>query len=370
MTINEKLKILHVSEIDNNFSKGTSVIIPQYVLYQKEIGHKVGLLNCNSTKLLKFDNIDNIFSKEDNKDFMVFEKFKPDIVIFHEVYKPSYIKIYKYCLKNNIPYVVIPHGCLTKKAQSNKKIKKVIGNFMLFNSFLKNAKFIQYLSENEYNMSILKKYKYFVMGNGVEDIPNINMYLKNNRNDNEFNIIYVGRYDYLIKGLDQLIFGCSLIKEEMIKNKIKINLYGIGSKDSENKILKDIIDNGLRDLIIFNGPVYGVEKRDLIIKNDAFIQVSRTEGQPLGVMEAMSLGMPLLISNGTGFGYIVKNNNCGIVTKCNAKNIGESILELYNLRNSLNKFSKNSYTYAIKNFSWKQISNLCIEKYYLIIKEK
>lgn len=370
MKINNKINILHISEIDNNLSKGTSVIIPQYVLHQKNTGHNVGLLNCNNVNLSKLNKLDNIFSKLDNENFMVFKKFNPDIVVFHEVYKPAYIKIYKFCLKNHIPYVVIPHGCLTKEAQNHKWLKKVIGNFVFFNNFLKNARFIQYLSENEYKMSALKNIRYFIIGNGVEDIPKNNMYFKTKKDNNIFNIVYVGRYDYLIKGLDQLILACSLIKKEMVNKKIKINLYGIGNEDSENNILNDIKDRGLDNLVIFNGPVYGLEKRKLIAKNDAFIQVSRTEGQPLGVMEAMSLGMPLIISKGTGFSMVVKNNECGVVTDCNAEKIAKAILKIYGIKNKLNELSEKSYIYAKKNFSWKHISNLCIDKYISIIKEK
>ena len=370
MKINNRISILHISEIDNDVSKGTSVIIPQYILSQKNTGHNVGLLNCNNINLSKLNKLDNIFSKSDNKNFMVLKEFKPDIVIFHEVYKPAYIKIYKFCLKNHIPYIVIPHGCLTKEAQNHKRLKKVIGNFLLFNNFLKNAKFIQYLNKNEYKMSTFKNINYFIMGNGVDGIPTSNMFLKTKKDDNIFNIIYVGRYDYLIKGLDQLILACSLIKKEMINKKIRLNLYGIGNEYSRNKILNAILDNTLDDLVIFNGPVYGSKKRKLIAKNNEFIQVSRTEGQPLGVMEAMSLGMPMIISNGTGFSRIVKNNKCGLVTDCSAKRISEAILEIYDMKHKLNDLSENSYTYAKKNFSWKCIANLCIDKYTSIIKEK
>lgn len=369
MNKNKKLNILHVSEIDNNLGKGTSVIIPQYVLYQSKTNNNVGLLNCNNIILKKLSNLSNIFVEKDNAKFGVLKKFKPDIVIFHEVYKPKYIKIYKFCLKNNIPYIIIPHGCLTERAQNNKKIKKIIGNLLLFNSFLKNAKFIQYLSENEYNMSKFKKNMFFILGNGVENIPNNNKYIESKKNINEFNMIYIGRYDYLIKGLDQLILACSLIKEEMVKKKIKINLYGDGEESSKIKILKNINNNDLKDLISFNGPIYGKEKKEQLIKNDVFIQVSRTEGQPLGVMEAMTLGMPLLISKSTGFGEIVKKNNCGIVTECDAKFISESIIKMYDKKNNMTELSKNSYNYSRENFSWENISDLSIKKYISIVKE-
>ena len=44
----------------------------------------------------------------------------PDLVVFEEVYKLEYIKLYNECLRKKIPYVVIPHGCLVEIEQRNK----------------------------------------------------------------------------------------------------------------------------------------------------------------------------------------------------------------------------------------------------------
>ena len=47
----------------------------------------------------------------------------PDLVIFNEVYKLKYIKLYRECLKRNLKYIVIPHGCLVYEAQKKHKLK-------------------------------------------------------------------------------------------------------------------------------------------------------------------------------------------------------------------------------------------------------
>lgn len=300
--------ILHVSEIDNDLSKGTSNIIPQYIMSQSKVINNIGLLNCNDIELKELAETNNIYKLYDNTDMKVIKEFKPSLLVFHEVYKPYYLKLYKYCLNNKIPYIIIPHGCLTKKAQKHKKIKKIAGNLLFFYDFINHAEYIQYLSQNESNETNFNKHNCYVLGNGIENIPNNNMYKKIRRTDkNGLNLIYVGRYDYLIKGLDQLIIACKLIKEEMIDKKIKILLYGTGDN---SKILKNIKKNELEQVIILNGAIFGEEKRKEIVQSDVFIQVSRTEAQPLGIMEAMTLGMPVLVSEGTGFSNIVETNEC------------------------------------------------------------
>lgn len=361
--------VMHVTEIDNDLSKGTSTIIPQYIISQKKVMDNVALLNCNNIKLEKLSKVNNIYKLDDNVNMDAVKNFKPSLLVFHEVYKPYYLKLYKYCLKNNIPYIIIPHGCLTIDAQNHKRIKKILGNTIFFNDFLKHAKYIQYLSKNEYDKTKFSKLNYYILGNGVDSIPQNNVYKETERNIQKgLNLIYVGRYDYLIKGLDKLILACLLIKGEMVRRNIKVNLFGIGDENSENIIKKNIKKYNLENIVLFNGPIYNLEKRKKILENDVFIQVSRTEGQPLGIMEAMSLGMPLLISDGTGFEKIVKDNQCGVTTKCDEKMISEAILNIYELKEKLEKFSDCSYQYAKKNFSWSYIAELSIKKYSQIIR--
>ena len=55
----------------------------------------------------------------------------------------------KELIKKKIPYVIIPHGSLSIKSQRHKYIKKKIGNFLIFNRFIKRANFIQCLSQRE-----------------------------------------------------------------------------------------------------------------------------------------------------------------------------------------------------------------------------
>lgn len=361
----KKIKVLHIAEIDNDAAKGTSAIIPDYVIEQKKSSElDVSFLNCNDTILNKLEGLDNIYMKKHNENMKVIDKVKPQIVVFHELYKPEYLKIYKYLIKKKIPYIIIPHGGMTKTAQNIKKYKKIPANCIFFNNFFKKAKAIQYLSDKEEENSKYRRLSSYVLGNGINDIPSKNLYLlsKNKRNNDELKLIYVGRYDYIIKGLDQLLEAMKSIKDDGYKN-IKLTLFGKGKEEDCNIIKKYIDDNKLEDIVSFNGPIFGEEKRKEILKHDIFIQVSRTEGQPLGVMEAMSLGMPVLLSEGTGYQKVVINNEIGVYTTTNKDKIYDSIIKIMNKKNSIMRYSANSYYFASMNYSWREINNLAIEKY-------
>lgn len=366
----KKIRVLHIAEIDNDVSKGTSKIVPEYIIEQNKSNElDISFLNCNNLIIPKLKNEKQIYSKKDNIEMKVIKDINPKLVVFHEIYKSEYLKIYKYLIKHNIPYIIIPHGGMTKSAQSKKKYKKIPANLLLFNRFFKNARAIQYLSETERNNTAFTKLNYYILGNGINDIPNKNLYLlKKQKKDNELlSLIYVGRYDYIIKGLDQLLVAMRLVKEKKYKN-IKLTLFGKGLDKDINLIKKNIFDNNLEELISFNGPIFGTEKRDELLKHDIFIQVSRTEGQPLGVMEAMSLGMPVILSEGTGFKEIIVECNNGNVVKTDGYSIFDGIIKTNKERRTFQSKSINSYKYAIDNYSWGNIINKTIKIYKKYIK--
>ena len=72
-----------------------------------------------------------------------------------------------------------------------------------------------------------------------------------------------------------------------------------------------INDYGINGLVHLRREVEGSEKESVLIGSDVFIQTSRFEGMPMGILEAMSYGIPVLITEGTTLGEYVKEYNGG-----------------------------------------------------------
>ena len=352
--------ILHIAYIRNTSYNGVSVVVPHHINTQSKYA-ETGLINIYKEKI---NGIENQF--EYDYDFKIKNLpspfNKPDIVVFHECYRIQYIKIYKELLKNNIPYVILPHGELAIGAQKKKRLKKFIANLLLFNRFIKKSKAIQCLSQNEYDNVRFKANK-IVSTNGVY-LPGET---KDSFRDSSLKFVYIGRLDPYHKGLDLLLDAIVEIKQTIVDNKVKFYLYG--PEYAANPILPELISSrNLSDIVLWMGPVDGKEKKKALLDSDIFIQTSRFEGMPMGILEALSYGVPCLATEGTNLTKEISKYDAGWVCETDSHSIALSIL---NAISDVDDF-KNKSIHAKKliedNFEWDKISHSAIVKYNDLLK--
>lgn len=357
------MKILHIADIKNPNGNGVAHAIKEYLKYEKKyckvalycLGSDIQIEDVRTYSNQKYKYLDELPDGFN----------KPDLIIFNEVYKKEFLKKYKECKKLKIPYIIIPHGCLVKEAQNSKKTKKIIANFLFFNKFISQASAIQFLNENEKDKTNFKYKKYIISGNGTGYfVKECNKHPKNK------NIVYIGRYSIHCKGLDMLLKACFINKKWFLENDIKIEMFGRTSGNDLNILKKEIEKKELNDVIKINDAIYNEEKNNVLNETYAFIQTSRHEGQPMGIIEAMAYGIPCIVTTGTTFADIVNDNKCGYGVNFDDKEIFEAIKQMCENENERNLFAENSLSYCKKNFDWKNIIKKLIPIYKTIEEEK
>lgn len=364
--------ILHVGFITENKASGVSVVVPKYAEEQAKY-ENVALLNIGNFKLdEKIGNAVVFNGYDKNKPFseQVSKPFnRPDIVIFHEVYKYQYIKLYKEFKSMGIPYIIIPHGSLNKRVQHKHILKKFAGNLLLFKKFICGARAVQFLTEKEANSSKHFNKNFFVLGNGISVYEKANF--KDVKKSDKFKFIFIGRFDIKVKGIDILLKACNFNKDFMRNNKIVLEIYGKNTSKGNGKkyIEKYIKNHDIGDIVSLNPGIYDAQKVNKILESDIFIQTSRNEGQPLSVLEALGYGKPVIVTPGTSFAETVEREKMGWKAEQNYQSVALKMQEAYKYfkENGAEIYSKNSGEYIGNNFIWEIIASKAIEMYKDII---
>ena len=283
---------------------------------------------------------------------------KPDIVVFHECYRIQYIKIARELQKLKVPYVILPHGELSKDAQKKKRLKKVVANILIFNSFINHSVGLQMLSDVELKNTKFSKYK-FVATNGI-NIPDLK---KQQFRDSKLKFVYVGRLDAYHKGLDIMVEGVASVAEILRAEDVMIDIYGpdiLGRREHLNGLIQE---HGVGDIIKLHDSIFKDEKECVLLDADAFIQTSRFEGMPMGILEALSYGIPCLVTEGTTLADFVRKNNVGWACDTSTEGIAEAIKNVLSQRNEFLEKSQNARDAVIRDFAWDSISKATVDKY-------
>lgn len=230
----------------------------------------------------------------------VLKKLQPDLVSTHSAKAGWLARIAAFSL--GIPAIYTVHGWAFNEDISTLK-KLLFVNLERLIS--KITCMIILVSKYDYNSarkySIGSKLKLRVIHNGVHDIHTLGRH-----DSNYINLIMVARFE---KPKDHLTLLNSLL---LLKNK-KWKLDFVGDGPDLNICRQFVKDNSLDSKVKFLGLRDDVPA--LLNHYDIFILSSTKEGLPLSIIEAMSVGLPVVATNVGGNSELVDNNETGFLVE-------------------------------------------------------
>lgn len=168
------------------------------------------------------------------------------------------------------------------------------------------------------------------------------------------NIAQIGH----IMPLKNQLYSLNILK--FLKNKgidIKVNFFGgIRSFGYEMEILKFIEDNNLTLNVKFYGNLSFDELFLELSKNQICIMPSLSEGLPLSLLEAMSLGLTCIVSQNGGMKEIIKEDFNGLVVDIDSQSDFDKILD-YVVTRKFEQQSQNAKEFVRANFDAKIMAN-------------
>ncbi|HLP86298.1 MAG TPA: glycosyltransferase family 4 protein [Candidatus Paceibacterota bacterium] len=185
---------------------------------------------------------------------------------------------------------------------------------------------------------IAKNEKIKVVYNGVS-----NRELRNLEKKEAFRIITVTRLDYP-KLPELLIKAFASIKEP----DMELVIVGYGSR--KGKVISLIKELNLNDKVQI---LDSLTKEDVIPQlaiSDLFVLISKHEGLPITILEAMSVGLPVVASNVGGIKEEI-NESCGYLVENNIEKIKEAILKIASNSELHISMSRNTWSRQREIFS-------------------
>jgi glycosyltransferase involved in cell wall biosynthesis len=230
----------------------------------------------------------------------VLRRWSPDIVHVHGEFNPD--NLYAPRLFN-VPIVLSPHGAfhpvvLRKSRTRAKRLYIAVAARLLY----RRAALFHALSlmEEAHIRTLLPTARTCVIPHGASPHVVPKVVTRSGDESRSARFIFVGRLDVHTKGLDILLEGFSTALIDCKQCVPRLVLVGPDWRGGRAVLTGQAQRLGCLDRVEFTGAVPGDEVADRLSASDVYIQVSRHEGFPLALAEALLSGLPAILSSEIG----------------------------------------------------------------------
>ncbi len=168
-----------------------------------------------------------------------------------------------------------------------------------------------------------------------------------------------------VKGLEYFIKAARKVVNQT-DTKIKFLIIGeasVGHIEYCVSLKNQITELNLDKDIVFLGKIPHGQLRNILSVMDIFLMTSTAEGTPLVILEAMSMGIPVVATNVGGISEQIVNGETGIVVPPKDVNaISKAVVYLLENEQIRKQFGINARERAVESFSLKK----CVEEHKLL----
>jgi glycosyltransferase involved in cell wall biosynthesis len=302
-----------------------------------------------------------------------------DLVHVHSMFLwPTAVAAF-WCRKHHVPYIIRPAGsldpiCLTKPYErwwvsSTSRAKKQLYLKTLGRMDLQHASALHFTSQAELEAARPLKLRPpgFVVPLGV-DLEQIEVKEKSTpfrerypQLEGKKIVLFLSRLDP-IKGLDLLIPALGSLSER--RKDFAFVVAGNGTPAYKDELDMLINRHKLEERTIFLGFVEGSAKWSLLREADLFVLPSYHENFGVAVVDAMTAGIPVAISNQVSIHQEVAQAGAGIVTHLDSNAIAGALEQLLDDSDLRREMGEKGTRLVRAKFTWSRVAKEMIEAYH------
>ena len=315
-----------------------------------DAGTQAAMSNWTDIKTYRLRNSGLGFSTTLNK---TIGEINPNIIHIHGLWLGIGVQAAFWAIRNNVQYIVSPHGMMDKWAWNKSKFRKLIYFYLFQRRVLLKSALLHTLNEEESSSvkNILPNKESIIIPNGicVEDYKSASYNISYTKK-----LLFLGRLDPK-KSVLELVTAWSELLDEGKANGWTLEVAGSGNVNYE-ELLRKAAGKHLNKGINFRGHVQGAKKIECFRNATAFILASKSEGLPVVILEAWASSLPVAISKECNLSNSLELG-LSFEVYSEKKKLKKSLGEFIKLDNSkLEAMGKNSLEYVNQHYSWVSIA--------------
>jgi len=281
-----------------------------------------------------------------------------DLVHMHSVFVPRHATLARRLARARIPYVITPHGGLSKDVLQRNRARKWVYSLIVERPRFAAAEAISVVVPGEEAdvRAYIGEYD-----RPIEWIPNpvahskLDAHQWRHRAGSPPRVAFLGRFDVLHKGLDLLWDIARRLPA------VQFDLYGTPDVRT-NEWFARLRGQNLTNVHVHE-PIYGDEKIRLLAEASMYLQTSRWEGFPLSIAEAMFIGLPVAVAERLNIGKQFKQHDLGVTFPADPDLAALAITSALESPHRLADWSQRARAFAEQNFTARSVARRFIDLY-------
>lgn len=261
------------------------------------------------------------------------------------------LAVARWAAKNGKPYVLQSMGTVGRMSRSMSK--KLFYDTVFGRGILKNAtKLIAKtpLERNQYLMAGVEPERISVIPNGI-DVPEEINGLEAGQFRSAYGlapddplILFLGRI-HPVKGVDLLVRAFQRLEGQA-------QLAVVGPDEGPREELERLVESGgIKDRVVFTGPLYDDRKWAAYLDADIYVLPSAFENFPRSVLEAISCGTPVIITDRCGIASEI-GDGAGLVVPYEEEALLKAMERLVDDATLRQEMSQRALRLLDERFSW------------------
>ena len=296
-----------------------------------------------------------------------------DLVNLHTLWTDSSRSVRTVCRATDTPYVVMPHGMLDPNSMQRKRLKKKMYGTLVEFPILRSSAGLLCTHEEEARLarkSVSSLPPAYITPLGADSPPDNRETLRQAFYEthpdlkNKPTIVFLSRL-HEKKGLDLLMPAIRVLKKSVPD--VQLLLVGSGEPSYEQFLKELILKEEISDCVTMTGNLVGRLKWQAMAAGDVFSLSSYQENFALVVVDALRLGVPVVLSNRVNICSNIVEANAGLECRLEPDHIAEQLRTLLLSPEKCHTTGVNGQQLVEREFTWRRCAERTKQAYESIL---